>query len=132
MPATKSPKTLQKTPDTRPKLARAMPFILIIGGIIGLICSFIISVDKIALLENPKFHPNCDLNPIISCGSVMSSRQGSAFGFPNPFIGLAAFAVLIAIGMAMLAGAKFAHWFWLGLNAGLLMALVFVHWLFIR
>jgi hypothetical protein len=34
------------------------------------------------------------------------------------------------IGAAILAGAKFKRWFWLGLNAGLVFALGFVHWLF--
>lgn len=109
-----------------------MPFLLIIGGLLGFISSFTLTVDKFELLANPKFQPSCDINPIISCGSVMSSRQGAVFGFPNPFLGLAAFAVLITIGVAMLAGAKFAHWFWLGLNAGLLLALGFVHWLFFQ
>jgi uncharacterized membrane protein len=118
------------TPNTSPRLARALPYILIISGILGFICAFIIMIDKLQLLTNPSFRPNCDLDPIISCGSVMASKQGSAFGFPNPLIGLAAFPVLITAGMAMLAGGKFKHWFWRGLNAGLFLALLFVHWLF--
>lgn len=106
--------------------------ILIIGGIIGLICAFIITVDKIKLLENPAFRPNCDLNPVISCGSVMQSAQSNAFGFPNPFIGLAAFAVLITIGAGMYAGARYARWFWLALEAGAIFGVLFVHWLFFQ
>jgi uncharacterized membrane protein len=112
------------------KLERVLPWLLIIGGIVGIICSFIITQDKFKLLENPHFVPSCNLNPVISCGSVMSSQQGAAFGFPNPFIGLAAFAVLITIGMGILAGAKFKRWFWLGLEAGTLFGIGFVHWLF--
>lgn len=111
-------------------LDKALPFILVIGGIIGIICSFIISLDKIKLLENPSFRPNCDLNPIVSCGSVMKSWQGSLFGFPNPWIGLAAFSVLVTIGMAMLAGAKFKRWFWIGLWVGeLIIGMIFAYWL---
>lgn len=102
---------------------------LIIGGIIGLICSFVITNDKLQLAENPHFTPNCNLNPVISCGSVMSSSQGSLFGFPNPWIGLAAFAVLVTIGVSMLAGAKFKRWFWLGLEAGIAFGLIFAYWL---
>jgi hypothetical protein len=60
----------------------------------------------------------------------MQSDQANAFGFPNPFIGLGAFPVLAVIGGAILAGARFKRWFWLSLNAGLLFALGFVHWLF--
>ncbi|MGC1176787.1 MAG: vitamin K epoxide reductase family protein [Candidatus Saccharimonadales bacterium] len=111
-------------------LQKALPYILLIGGIIGYICAFIIMFDKIRILNNPRYVPSCDLNPIISCGSVMQSKQATAFGFPNPFIGLGAFPVVAVIGGAMLAGAKFKRWFWLGLNAGLVFAIGFVHWLF--
>lgn len=112
---------------TVPKI---LPYILLIGGIIGYACAFIIMFDKIRILDNPNYVPSCNLNPIISCGSVMQSKQATAFGFPNPFIGLGAFPVLAVIGGAIFAGAKFKRWFWLGLNAGLVFAVGFVHWLF--
>lgn len=88
--------------------------------------------DKVQILNNPGFVPSCNLNPIISCGSVMQSDQANAFGFPNPFIGLAAFPMLATVGAAMLAGARFKRWFWLALNAGLLLGIGFVHWLFFQ
>ncbi len=114
----------------KPKsLEKILPWLLIGGGIIGLISSFIITLDKLKLLENPSFTPNCDLNPVISCGSVMSSPQGSVFNFPNPWIGLAAFSVLITIGVALLAGATFERWFWLGLFGGMALGLIFAGWL---
>ncbi|HSW85030.1 MAG TPA: vitamin K epoxide reductase family protein [Candidatus Saccharimonadales bacterium] len=113
-------------------LKKTLPYILLIAGIIGYICAFIITFDKIKLLENPNYIPSCNLNPIISCGSVMQSHQANAFGFPNPFIGLGAFPVVAVIGGAMLAGATFKKWFWLGFNGGLLFALGFVHWLFFQ
>ncbi len=111
-------------------LQKTLPYILLIGGIIGYICAFIIMFDKIKLFENPHYVPSCNLNPIISCGNVMQSKQANAFGFPNPFIGLGAFPVVGVIGGALLAGAKFKRWFWLGLQAGLVFAIGFVHWLF--
>lgn len=106
-----------------------MPYILIVGGIIGLICSFIISQDKIELLQDPNFSPSCDLNPVISCGSVMKSAQGSVFGFPNPWIGLVTFAALITVGVVMLAGARLKRWFWLAFEGGMLLGLGFAYWL---
>lgn len=106
-----------------------MPWMLVISGVIGIICSFIISLDKVKLLENPNFKPNCDLNPVVSCGSVMASKQGSVFGFPNPWIGLVTFAVVVAVGMAIFAGAKFKRWFWLGLAGGIYLGLAFAYWL---
>ena len=113
-------------------LSKAIPYLLIVGGVIGLICSFIITQDKLELAENPHFVPSCNLNPIISCGSVMSSKQGSLFGFPNPWIGLAAFAVLVTVGVGILAGAKFKRWFWIGLESGIVLGLVFAYWLLLE
>lgn len=106
-----------------------MPWLLVIGSIIGLISSFIISLDKIKLLENPAFKPSCDLNPVVSCGSVMSSHQGSVFGFPNPWIGLVTFGIVITVGMAIFAGAKFKAWFWQGLELGIGVSVIFAFWL---
>ncbi|HKU18165.1 MAG TPA: vitamin K epoxide reductase family protein [Candidatus Saccharimonadales bacterium] len=119
---------LIRRPLTLPK---ALPWILLIGGIIGLLCSLIISIDEFKLLQNPSFRPSCDLNPIVSCGSVMKSAQAHAFGFSNPFIGLMSFPVLITLAVMLLSGSKeHKRWFWLGLQAGTLFGLGFVHWLF--
>lgn len=110
-------------------LEKALPYILIVAGIIGLLAAFTLTLDKMRTLESAGYRPGCDLNPILSCGSVMKSAQGSAFGFPNPWLGLPGFAVLVTIGMSLLAGAKFKRWFWLGLQTGLVLGVGFVHWL---
>jgi uncharacterized membrane protein len=111
-------------------LAKFLPWLLIIAGTIGLICAFIIMYEKIALLQNPQYTPSCNLNPVISCGSVMASDQAHAFGFPNPMIGLIAFPVVMASGVVLLGGATLKRWYWLGLQAGSLFGVLFVHWLF--
>jgi uncharacterized membrane protein len=110
----------------------ALPYILIVCGTIGVYCSFVLSQDKVRLLEHPGTHLSCSIDPILSCGSVISSTQGHAFGFPNPFLGLAGFAAVATIGVTILAGAKLKRWFWLLLEVGLLFALGFVLWLFIQ
>lgn len=111
-------------------LPKILPYLLLIIGIIGYAMAFIIMFEKVELANDPNYTPSCNLDPIISCGSIMKSDQATAFGFPNPFIGLGAFPVVAVIGGAILAGGKFKRWFWLGLNAGFLFALGFVHWLF--
>jgi hypothetical protein len=45
------------------------------------------------------------------------------------FIGIVAFAVVITTGMAVLSGARFARWYWLGLQAGVTLGFAFVVWL---
>jgi uncharacterized membrane protein len=66
---------------------------------------------------------------LVGCSTNLASQQGAIFGFPNPFIGLMAWPVVITIGMALLARAAFARWFWIGLDIGVTGALAFVIWL---
>ncbi len=110
-------------------LKQILPWILVVGGTIGLLAAAQLTLEKFNLLTNPGEALSCDLSPIVACGSVINTDQASAFGVPNPFLGLAGFAVLITIGMGMFAGAKFKRWFWLGLQAGAVFGIVFVHWL---
>lgn len=111
-------------------LNKSLPVILIISATVGLIASFAISYDQIQILKNPNYHPICDINPIVSCGNVMQSKEGAVLGFPNPYIGLVAFGAMLAIGTGMLAGAKYKRWFMLTLEAGTILGVLFVHWLF--
>src|SRR3989344_6307421 len=111
---------------------KAYPYLLIIAGFIGLAMAFIIMQEKIALLKNPNYVPSCNLNPVISCGSIMSSPESVAFGFPNPFLGLVGFPIVMTRGMALLAGAKFKKWFWRTFHIATFLALIFVHWLFLE
>lgn len=115
---------------TKSRLDRWIPIMLIVIGVIGTLAAFIILHDKIHLLQNPNYKPACSINPIISCGSVMQSDQSNAFGFANPIIGLIGFPILIVSGVVLLGGAKLRRWYWLGLNAGMLFGIAFVHWLF--
>lgn len=116
----------------KPKLDRFLPYILIIAGIVGVLAAFIITQDKFQLAANPNFKPSCSLNPVVSCGSVMKSAQSHIFGFSNTYIGLIGFPVLITTGVVMLSGARLKRWYYLGLNAGLLFGIGFVHWLFFQ
>ena len=111
---------------------KAYPYLLIIAGLIGLAMAFIIMQEKIALLKNPNYVPSCNLNPVISCGSIMSSPESTAFGFPNPFLGLVGFPIVMTVGMALLAGAQFRRWFWRTFHFATSLALIFVHWLFLE
>ncbi len=100
-----------------------------ITGAAGLLAAWVITIDKFKLLEDPTFKPACSLNPIVSCGNIMTSDQASAFGFPNPMLGLVAYGIVICVGMSMLAGASFRRWYWLTFNAGTLFGVAFCTWL---
>lgn len=109
----------------RSRIARLYVF----GGILGLSSAFVLLLEKIQLLKDPSFVPSCDISPILNCGSIMRTHQAEVFGFPNPIIGVAAFAVITTIGVALRAGASFRPWFWWGLGLGALAGVLFVHWL---
>ncbi|MCX4819038.1 vitamin K epoxide reductase family protein [Streptomyces sp. NBC_01142] len=109
--------------------SRAFAWLLVVTGAAGLLAAWVITIDKIKLAEDPTFKPGCSLNPIVSCGNIMTSDQASAFGFPNPMLGLVTYAMVIAIGVGVLAGARYRRWFWLGLNAGTFFGVGFCTWL---
>jgi uncharacterized membrane protein len=112
---------------------RGFAWLLIVTGLMGLLAAFVITLDKTKILEakvaGETYTPGCSLNPIISCGNIMESPQATVFGFSNPLIGLAAYSVVIAVGVTLLAGATFPRWYWLTFNAGCLFGVGFVTWL---
>ncbi|NKY96653.1 vitamin K epoxide reductase family protein [Nocardiopsis alborubida] len=110
-------------------ISRALPWLLALGGAVGLLASTALLVEKVRVLADPEHVPACSINPVLSCGTVMATPQAGVFGIPNPVIGVACFAVVTTVGVALLAGARFDRWFWLGLQAGVLFGVVFVHWL---
>jgi uncharacterized membrane protein len=116
-------------PSTAEASTRRLALLLTIGGAIGLLAAVVLLIEKIELIEDPTYVPTCSINPVLSCGSVMSTDQAEAFGFPNPIIGIGGFAVVVTVGVAQLAGASFRRWFWLGLEGGVTFGIVFVHWL---
>jgi uncharacterized membrane protein len=108
---------------------RAFALLLVLTGAAGLLASWVITLDKFKLLEDPDFVPGCSLNPVVSCGSVMESEQAEAFGFPNPMLGLVTYAVVIGVGVSLLAGAAYPRWYWLTFEGGCLFGIGFVSWL---
>ncbi len=117
-------------PDTEaPPAERGLAWLLAATGAAGVLASWVITLDKFLLLEDPDFKPACSLNPVVSCGNVMQSEQAAAFGFPNPMLGLVAYGVVVCVAVGMLAGARYRGWFWLGLSAGQLFGTSFCAWL---
>jgi len=106
--------------------------LMIVAGVGGLVGAFELTLDKFRLLENPTQALGCDVNPFVGCTNVINSWQASLFGFPNPILGLIGFSVVVAVAVGLLAGARFARWFWVGLTVGVLLAWVFITWLFVQ
>jgi uncharacterized membrane protein len=114
-----------------PRMARNRPlgWLMVITGVIGWLASGTLVLEKLEVLKDPNHTTVCDVNPWISCGQVMQTWQSSVFGFPNMFIGIVAFAIIITVGMSLLSGATFARWYWAGVQAGVTLGFAFVVWL---
>ncbi len=121
--------------NTAPRAAsRPVAFALftLVAGAIGWFASFELLTEYIKTLANPGYVPNCTVSVLVTCGPNMDSWQGSLFGFSNTIIGVAAFAAPIAVGVALLAGARFDRWFWWLYQLGLLGGFALISWLFVQ
>jgi len=121
-----------KNKKDRLTLQSVLPYILAIAGIIGCIASFALTYDKVHVLQDPNYIPSCNINPILSCGSVMQTEQASLLGVPNTIFGLIAFSMLFTFGLLLAGGAKVKRWVWLGAQATALAGVAFMHYLFFQ
>jgi uncharacterized membrane protein len=110
----------------------ALPYILIVTGIIGCVASFILTYDKIHILQNPAYIPSCNISPVLSCGSVMKTEQASLLGMPNSIFGLVAFSALTTFGFLLAAGAVLKRWIWIVAQTMALSGVLFMHYLFFQ
>jgi len=101
----------------------------IVLGAIGWFASFELLTEYLKRLKDPGYVPNCNVSVLVSCADNMSSAQGAIFGFTNTIIGLSAFVAPIAVGVALLAGARFSRWFWWLYQLGLFGGFVLIGWL---
>ncbi|SFT65835.1 Uncharacterized membrane protein [Actinopolyspora lacussalsi subsp. righensis] len=133
MTATAEPNTRGDSPapphSDRAPFGSGLGWLYLIAGGIGFLAAFALSVEEYLSLINPNYVTSCSINPVVSCGSVMESDQAKAFGFPNPLIGVAAFAIVTTTGVAMLSGFRPPRWYRIGMQLGTIFGVVFVHWL---
>lgn len=105
---------------------------MLVSSILGLIASFVLSVEAVTLAANPNATLACDINERISCATVGLSWQANLFGFPNAFLGLIAEPVVITVAVAALGGVRFPRWFMNTALAVYTLGLIFAYWLFFQ
>jgi uncharacterized membrane protein len=108
---------------------RTSGVVMLLGSFAGFVASFLLTIDKIKLLKDAQFVPSCNISETLNCKSVMLSEQAEVFGFPNSLIGIGAFAIFVALSIAVLAGTSFPSWFWQIALLGTATAVIFCHWL---
>jgi len=103
---------------------------MLIGSIASLVASFVLATDALRLAENPNVDLGCNINAVISCGTVANSWQASVLGFPNAFLGLMTEPVVITLAVASLAGVRFPRWIMLSAQVVYTVGFAFAYWLF--
>jgi uncharacterized membrane protein len=103
---------------------------MLLGSLASLLASFVLSVDAIRLAENPNTSFSCDINAVISCGTVGASWQASLLGFPNAFLGLVFEPIIITLAVSALAGVRFPRVIMAAAQGVYTIAIAFAYWLF--
>lgn len=103
---------------------------MLVASVVSLGASLVLSIDALALAENPNANLSCNINAVISCGTVGNSWQASLLGFPNAFLGLISEPVVITIAVASLGGVRFPRWFMVAAQVIYTVGLLFAYWLF--
>ena len=103
---------------------------MIISGSIGLVTSFVLSIEAWQLAADSSARFGCDISSVLSCSTVAQTWQARILGFPNAFLGIFFEAVVLAISVGIFAGVKFPRWYMLGTNLLYTIALFFAFWLF--
>ncbi len=105
---------------------------LILAGVVGWFAAFELTLERFHQLASPGSSASCDFNIVVQCGKNLESWQGALFGFPNPILGLTGWVAPIVVGAALLAGARFARWFWMLFWLGVAGAFALVVWLIVQ
>lgn len=103
---------------------------MLIGSILSLIASFVLSVEAVELAKNPDAALSCNVNAVLNCATVNNHPSGALFGFPNSFLGLMAEPIVITVAIAGLAGVAFPRLFMFVAQIGYSLGFVFALHLF--
>lgn len=103
---------------------RELAILLVVAGVLGLWASIELVRSELILAADPSAALACDLNPIIGCGTFITTWQAQALGISNAILGTAAFGGLLSAGLMWLSGGRAGRWFWWLLTAGAALALV--------
>ncbi len=108
--------------------ARTIYAVMAIGAAVGMVASFLQTLEKLALLKNPHALLTCNINSVFSCSNVLDSWQSSVFGFPNSIMCLVLFTVFTAFAVAGWCGSRMPHQLRIGVQGLSLFTLVFGLW----
>ncbi|MBM3210029.1 vitamin K epoxide reductase family protein [Candidatus Saccharibacteria bacterium] len=103
---------------------------MLVGAILSLIASFVLSVEAIELAKNPDAELSCSISVVLNCATVAAHPSAELLGFPYSFLGLMAESVVITVAIAGLMGVVFPRKFMFAAQIGYTLGLLFAAWLF--
>ena len=118
--------------DTPTPTRREGVLVMVLAAV-GLLAAGVLLNDKVKSLEasaaGESFTASCDVNAFVACSGVFNTPQAEVFGFPNPLIGIAGFAVVLTLGVLVAARVALPRFVVGGLFAGAVFGIGFVTWL---
>ncbi|MDO4773932.1 MAG: vitamin K epoxide reductase family protein [Candidatus Saccharibacteria bacterium] len=108
---------------------RMAAVVLLFGAALGLVASFVLSVEAMILARDANAVLSCSISAVINCATVASHWSATVFGVPNSFFGMMAMSVVVTIAVALIAGVKFPRWFMLCAQAGIVMGFAAAGWM---
>lgn len=103
---------------------------MLVGAILSLIASFVLSTEAIQLAKNPNASLSCSVNVIVNCATVAKHPTAEMLGFPNSFLGMMAEPIVITVAIAGLAGIKFPRRFMFAAQIGYTLGFIYAYVLF--
>ena len=83
------------------KPSKAVFWVILAAALAALSAAFVLSVEKIHLLQNPDAVLSCSINVVLNCSTVMQTPQSHVFfNIPNMFFGMVAFPVIVTVAVA--------------------------------
>lgn len=102
---------------------------MLVGAILSLLASFVLSMEAVHLAANPNAVLSCSISAVLNCATVSLHPSAHLFGFPNAFLGMIAEPVVITVAIAGLAGVRFPRLFMFAAQIGYSLGLIFALYL---
>ena len=100
---------------------------MLIGAVLSLIASLVLSIEALHLAQNPNAVLSCSINSVINCATVSLHPSASILGFPNSFLGLIAEPVVITVAIIGLAGVVMPRGFMFAAQIGYTIGFIFAY-----
>lgn len=109
---------------------RVAALLMLIGAALGLLASFVLSVESLILARDANAVLSCSISAVINCATVANHWSAAVLGVPNSFLGMMAMSVMVTVAVVLLAGVKLPRWFMALAGGGVAIGAAAAAWMF--